>query len=111
MKYYGIEMEAEHPYGYEEMTWKDAEEVEELNRECGWSFGLNNTLRLLADHMDACDCENRGIPRNEAKRTMEKIEWRLKDANFHTFANALHTFDYNKALEIIVDEFTVGGDK
>lgn len=106
MKYYGKEMPTIHPEGCTAMTWEDAEAMNKLNQENGWGFSMPDLLRLLADHMEAYDFGYNGIPEEEAKRTQEKIEWRLEDANFHKLCALLHDNDYVKASEAITEEIS-----
>ena len=97
MKYYEKEMPTIHPKGCVAMTWEDAEEMESLNADCGWGFGLSNCLRFLSDHMDAFDKGD--------YLTAEKIEWRLDDANFHTFSKHLNEHSYDYALNWIYNTY------
>ncbi len=106
MKYYEKEMTTIHPDGCEELTWEDAEECEKLNQECGWGFGISDIFRMLADHMDAHNNEWRGIPKKEAKKTQEIIEWRLEDANFSALRKLLHNLDYENAVKWAVNAYT-----
>lgn len=99
MKYYEKEMDTIHPNGCVAMTWEDAEAMEKLNNENGWGFGMSDLLRLVADHMDAREFDD-----HEHDRIMEMIEWRLTDANFHTFCELLHDNKYDNAVEWIMKE-------
>lgn len=104
MKYYEAEMTTERPSTCLAMTWEDAEKMEKLNQECGWGFSTPDLLRFIADHMEAHDeSEEETDPAklNEHFRKMECIEWRLTDANFHTFCEMLKSQDYYKALNAI----------
>ena len=106
MKYYGKEMETEHPVDCLVMTWKDAEEMNKLNYACGWSFSDADLLRLTANHMDAYyDGEETTVQEeiDRCIRTMEMIEWRLTDANFHMFCALLHNHKYSEATKEISD--------
>lgn len=103
MTYYGKKMPTDHPEGCVAMTWKDAEEMDALNKENGWGFSNSDLLRLIADHMDAhFDVEDGNDPM-EARKKMECIEWRLTDANFHTLCAHLHKHDYREAIKWFAD--------
>ena len=106
MKYYEEEMTDIHPKGCKAMTWEDAEEVEKLNQLNGWGVSASDALRFVADHMDAyLDSEEETKPENIERcvRVMERIEWRLTDANFHSFCKALKEHDYHKAIKMIAN--------
>ena len=68
--------------GCECMTVKDAREMEELNRENEWGFTNIELGCLCAKHYKAYQKRDR--------RTMEMIEYRLHDANFHSEAFKMH---------------------
>ena len=87
------------------MTWGDRDNLARLNEECCWGFKASDCLRFLADHMDAhWDAENGNDPL-EAYRMMESIEWRLEDANFHTFNGFLASHDYASAINWIIKDY------
>ena len=107
MKYFNREMPEDRPTGCVAMTWEDAEEMEKLNNENGWGFSDSDLLRLIADHMDAYldnlqATDNVEIMKSIA--TMEKIEWRLTDANFHTFCKMLNEHKYKEATLHVANE-------
>ena len=106
MKYYGKEMDSIHPEGCIAMTWEDAEEMAKANHDCGWGFSVPDQLRFIADHMDANYDVKDGNDPLEAYRCMEKIEWRLEDANFHTLCGFLHDHEYIKAIKYIGEEYS-----
>ena len=113
MKYYNAEMETVHPSGYSVMTWEDAEEVEKLNYENGWGFSSTNLLRLIADHEDCYfDMEETTDMNTFHKymRKMERIEWRLEDANFHELHKLLRKHEYRKAVEWLLNNIYEGRD-
>ena len=108
MMYHGRKMETIHPEGCVAMTWADAERMEKRNEANGWGFGMADCLRMLADHMDADEARNEVTDDEKflfATAKMEKIEWRLEDANFHTFHKMLHDGEYVKALAWIAKEY------
>ena len=105
MTYYGEEKKTEHPYGCKVMTWEDAEEMSNLNAKCHWGFSAWDCLRFLADHMEANSDVEHGNDPLEAYKCMECIEWRLEDANFHTFNGFLHAHEYDKALAWIGEDY------
>lgn len=107
MTYHGREQKTIHPTECKAMTWEDAEKMEKLNQECGWGFSTPDLLRFTADHMDAYMDINEAFSSErilEGLRTIECIEWRLTDANFHTFCEALHAHEYNKAINMIAND-------
>ena len=113
MKYYNQEMPEVHPTGCVAMTWKDAEEMEKLNNENGWGFSDSDLLRLTADHMEAYlnhmeATDNAEILKHVA--IMEKIEWRLTDANFHKLCGALNEHKYKTALNAIAEDLMIEED-
>lgn len=108
MIYHGRKMKTIHPEGCVAMTWADAERMEKRNEAHGWGFGMADCLRMLADHMDAEKARHE-VTDNEkflfATAKMEKIEWRLEGANFHTFCKLLRGNEYTKALEWITKTY------
>ena len=98
MKYYGKEMETEHPTDCVALTWEDAEKAEKENEECGWSFGTPELLRMVTKHMVANNAAEYGINLHDNYREMEYIEWRLEDANFHFISASLADREYDKVL-------------
>ena len=101
MKYYDREMDTIHPDNCVALTWEDAEYAEELNRACGWGFSAPDMLRFIADYMDAfCDSEEETDADNSMKDylVMERIEWRLEDANFHTLCEFFHAHKFTDAV-------------
>ena len=103
MKYYEKEMTTEHPVGCAVMTWEDAEAMEKLNAECGWGFNHIDCLRFIITHEEAYNKIN--VDSMEAYRTMECIEWRLEDANFHMLCGLLHKYNYKGALEWVMKTY------
>lgn len=108
MMYHGEKMESVHPNGCVAMTWADAERMELLNKEHGWGLGMADCIRMLSDHMDAENARHEVTDSEKflfATAKMEKIEWRLEDANFHTFHKHLHGKEYENALAWITKTF------
>lgn len=108
MMYHGRKMETIHPEGCKAMTWADAERMDKRNADHGWGFGMADCLRMLADHMDAEMARHEVTDKEKflsATAKMEMIEWRLEDANFHTFHKMLHDGEYVKALAWIAKEY------
>ena len=90
------------------MTKADAEEMNRLNEKCGWGFSAMDCLHFLADHLGANVTRKFSTEPDEvmeAIRTMEKIEYRLEDANFHEFCGLLSDHDYNGAMEWIRKDY------
>ena len=102
MTYHGKDMTTVHPEGCVSMTWEDAEAMDKLNQENGWGFSDSDLLRLVADHIDAHHDETDGEDVFKAYKTMECIEWRLTDANFHSLVKMLSAHDYANAVRLIV---------
>ena len=105
MTYHGKKMETIHPYECVALTWEDAEKAEKLNAENKWGFTTPELLHMVADHMDATVKADTGIDVVDSYRKAEFIEWRLEDANFHTFCHALNVKDYKKAIQWVANEF------
>ena len=106
MKYFGKEMEGIHPVGCIAMTWEDAERMAKRNEKDGWGFDMAKCLHFLANHMDADNVdEGDNEQLMSAIATKEMIEWRLEDANFHTFCGYLHNNEYAHALAWIAKEY------
>ena len=106
--YHGKVMDTDHPNGCVAMTWQDAERMEKYNEKNGWGYSLAKCLHLLADHMEcdeAIEDEEDEEKVNWCKAKIEMIEWRLEDANFHTFCGLLHDGKYNEALAWIAKEY------
>lgn len=72
--------------GCECMTVDDAKEMENLNYKNGWGFTYVELGNLFVEHYKARN-------KNDI-HTMEKIEYRLTDANFHSEASKLHDGSY-----------------
>ena len=72
--------------GYTAMTYADAEKVWALNHKNSWGFTVAQLKRLCTEHKKA--------RANGDVRTMEKIEFRLEDCNFHSECSMLAQGDY-----------------
>lgn len=86
------------------LTYRDVEELNDKNFENNWGFTLSELLRMIADHMDNRDSY---ALRREPTYTIEAIEYRLTDCNYHTLAKHLHDGNYNYALNWVYNEFVV----
>ena len=105
MTFFGKEMEGIYFEGCKAMTWEDAEEMGRLNAENGWSFSTEDLNELLFSHMLAYIFVLKGDDTaNNGTREMEMIEYRLEDANYHTFANLLHRHEYEDAKAWMYEE-------
>ena len=106
MKYYEKEMETIHPTGCKVLTWEEAEDAEKQNEECGWGFSVEDEMDFLIDHIRAYIfiLKNGDDTAENATREMEWIEWRLEDANFHTFCELLHKHDSDGAYAWIKED-------
>ena len=106
--YHGRVMDTDHPTGCVAMTWQDAERMEKRNEACGWGFTMAKCLHFLANHMDADYAHHNEEDKEKflsAIAEKEMIEWRLEDANFHTFCGLLHDNKYAEALAWIAKEY------
>ena len=74
--------------GYTAMTTADARAAEQMNQKNGWGITYADLLRLGRRHETARAAGD--------VRTMEKIEYRLTDINFHTECGQLHRGEYEK---------------
>ena len=73
------------------LTAHDIEVLQEKNAEAGWGFTKGELIQLVREHMVA-------KLRGDAW-TMEAIEFRLEDANFHELCALLREHDYYTAEE------------
>ena len=108
MKYYEKEMNTIHPTGCVGMTWEDAEAVEKINADNGWGISFADSLRMIADHMEANEkrtTSNEPDVVMNAHRVMEMVEWRLTDANFHSLAHFLHSNNYEGAIKFVTEDY------
>lgn len=112
MKYFEREMPTENPTGCKAMTWEDAEEMEKLNLENGWGFSDEDLLRIIADYMEAFYKHMDAYDNEEILkyvRVMEKITWRLTDANFHTLSGLLNENKFKEAVSWVADQMLEKG--
>ena len=77
--------------GYTAMTEADANRMIAANKKAGWGFTIDNLVRLIRKHKKASECGD--------VRTMEMIEFRLDDCNFHTEAGFISEGLYDKAIK------------
>ena len=107
MTSFGKKMPTIHPNGCEAMTWEDAERMEKRNEQHGWGFTAADCLRLTAKHMDADFAHHYEEDPDKAMAALaekEMIEWRLTDANFHTFCGYLREGNYNGAVKWVLSD-------
>lgn len=81
-----------HP-GYEAMTFADAKAMNTLNAKNGYGISYHALRRLCYEHKKARE-------RNDI-RTMERIEYRLTDINFHSDCCRLARGEYEEELKAI----------
>lgn len=80
--------------GHTAMTWGDVRRSDALNRKNHYGMSYDELRRLCARHKRARAAGD--------IRTMEKIEYRLTDINFHHECSLLHAGEYdtfNKEME------------
>ena len=89
------------------MTWADVDKMNELNRKCGWGFDKKDCNEFLFNHMKSyiSVLKTEDDTAKNGARKMEMIEYRLEDANFHSFCHMLHTHDYGRAKDWIEEEY------
>ncbi len=71
------------------LTDKDIQHIYELNRKHGWGFTYQALRTLTTKHEKA--------RQRQDYKTMEAIEWRLEDANFHSLNGLLWQGKYEEA--------------
>lgn len=79
-------------YGYKAMTVNDAMEIGNLNQQNGWGISKEEYFDLVRNHEKA--------RKENDIRTMEMIEYRLEDINFHPECMMLELGDYQKAYDL-----------
>lgn len=77
----------------ESLSQEETRELDKLNADNHWSFDYDQLMELVAQHKAARE-------RND-EHTMERIEYRLTDCNFHTFCKLLMDGKYEEAREYI----------
>ena len=77
--------------GYTALTYDDFHAACRLNAKNGYGFTKTNLSTLAKNHKKARAAGD--------IRTMEKIECRLTDANFHPECSMLRRSEYKKLLE------------
>lgn len=80
---------------YTALTKKDAEEMGKLNWANDWGITQDEYIHLVNEHRKARETGD--------IRTMEKIEYRLEDINFHAECSALERGDYQTAMDLWED--------
>lgn len=75
------------------MTYCDAKRTHRLNAKNLWGFSLDTLARITREHKKARAAGD--------VRTMERIEYRLTDANFHHEAHILFRGEYEILMEEI----------
>ena len=78
-------------YGCKAMTFADAKRLDAASRRAGWGFTVDNLKRLIRKHQKARECGD--------IRTMEMIEYRFEDCNFHTINGFIHEGRYDEAIK------------
>ena len=77
--------------GYKEMTFGDARAASALNRKNHYGISYRELKGLCTRHQTA--------RKNGDSRTMEKIEYRLTDINFHHECGMMHRGKYDALRE------------
>lgn len=73
------------------MTWDDVEAIHKLNSKNGYGLSMTQLRRLNYEHKKA---RERGDV-----RTMERIEHRLTDINFHTECSLMAKGQYSEVTK------------
>lgn len=77
----------------EALSQEETRELDKLNADNHWSFDYDQLMELVAQHKEARE-------RND-EHTMERIEYRLTDCNFHTLCELLMDAKYEEARKYI----------
>ena len=77
----------------EALSQEETRELDKLNADSHWSFDYDQLMELVAQHRAARE-------RND-EHTMERIEYRLTDCNFHTLCKLLMDAKYEEARKYI----------
>ena len=73
------------------MTFDDAKRMDTASKRAGWGLTIDNLKRIIRKHKKARECGD--------IRTMEMIEYRFEDCNFHTINDSIHDGLYDEALK------------
>ena len=79
--------------GYEVLTREAAKRAYRANKENGWGISAEQLARLNREHRKARERSD--------KMTMELIEYRLEDINFHNECSLLHEGKYGEVDSIV----------
>ena len=79
--------------GYKAMTEEDAKRIDKLNARNGWG--------ITCDELRAAGKKHFAARTSGDLRTMEKIEYRLTDINFHHEVTLLNAGDYESYFDEI----------
>lgn len=83
--------------GYKKLTYDDAEAAERVNAINGWGITYSMLMGMISAHEHARRVSN--------IRDMEKVEYMLKDANFHREARLLNEGEYEALRGIAFNEY------
>ena len=73
------------------MTFEDAKRQDIASKRAGWGFTVDRLKHLIMKHKKARECGD--------VRTMEIIEYRFEDCNFHTINELIHDGLYDEAIK------------
>lgn len=83
--------------GYKKLTFADADAMERANKLMGWGLTYSELMGMIDAHKVARETGD--------VLNMEKIEYRLTDANFHREARLLKEAEYDAMQEIAFKEY------